>query len=84
MKTTRTQYLIAAALVGALAWPASAQEVLPFPPKPSGSIAGRTLKESVYSPLPETKRLHKADSTNILIVLIDDIGPGQCATPTAD
>ena len=79
MKTTRNKYLIAAALVGALAWPASAQEMLPFPPKPSGSIAGRTLQESVYSPLPETKRL-PADAPNILIVLIDDAGPGQCDT----
>ena len=25
---------------------------LPFPPKPSGSFAGRTLAESTYSPLP--------------------------------
>lgn len=29
-----------------------AQDVLPFPPKPSGSTAGRTLQESVYAPLP--------------------------------
>ena len=36
---------------------ASAQEVLPFPPKPSGSIANRTMQESVYSPLPATRRL---------------------------
>jgi len=48
---------------------------LPFPPKPSGSIAGRTMQESVYSPLPEEKRLPD-DAPNILIMLIDDAGPG--------
>ena len=31
---------------------AEAQEVLPFPPKPSGSTASRTMQESVYSPRP--------------------------------
>lgn len=55
---------------------ASAQEVLPFPPKPSGSIAGRTMQESVYSPLPDERRLPE-DAPNIIVVLIDDVGPGQ-------
>ncbi len=58
---------------------ASAQEILPFPPKPSGSTAGRTMQESVYSPLPAKKHLPK-DAPNILIVLIDDVGPGQTDT----
>jgi arylsulfatase A-like enzyme len=69
---------------------AIAQEVLPFPPKPSGSTAGRTMQDSVYSPLPATSRLPK-DAPNIIIVLIDDVGPGQSstfggeiATPTMD
>ena len=56
-----------------------AQEVLPFPPKPSGSTAGRTIQDSVYSPLPATHHLPK-DAPNILIVLIDDVGPGQTDT----
>ncbi|MCR9293670.1 MAG: sulfatase-like hydrolase/transferase, partial [bacterium] len=67
-----------------------AQEILPFPPKPSGSTAGRTIQESVYSPLPVTSRLPN-DAPNIIIVLIDDVGPGQSstfggeiATPTMD
>jgi len=71
----------------ATAW---AQEVLPFPPKPSGSIAGRTIQDSIYSPLPAVRHLPK-DAPNILIVLIDDVGPGQSstfggeiATPTMD
>ncbi|MEP7023022.1 MAG: arylsulfatase [Actinomycetota bacterium] len=55
-----------------------AQDVLPFPPKASGSIAGRTLQDSVYAPLPAPRRLPE-DVPNILIVLIDDAGP---ALPT--
>jgi len=77
-------------LAAALAQASWAQEILPFPPKPSGSIAGRTIQDSVYSPLPATRRLPK-DAPNILIVLIDDVGPGQSstfggeiATPTMD
>jgi arylsulfatase len=62
-----------------LALPAGAQEVLPFPPKASGSIAGPTMQESTYSPLPAVRRLPK-DAPNILIVLIDDVGPAQTDT----
>ncbi len=53
--------------------------VLPFPPVGSGSIAGRTLQESTYSPRPAPKRLHE-NSPNIVIVLIDDAGPGLPST----
>ena len=70
--------------------PPMAQEVLPFPPKPSGSIANRTMQESVYSPLPAPRHL-PAGAPNILIVLIDDAGPalpttygGEINTPTLD
>jgi arylsulfatase A-like enzyme len=70
--------------------PAMAQEVLPFPPKPSGSIANRTMQESVYGPLPAPRHL-PAGAPNILIVLIDDAGPalpttygGEINTPTLD
>ena len=48
--------------------------ILPFPPPPSGSIAGRTMQDSVYSPTPVTPRLPD-DAPNILITLIDDAGP---------
>ena len=54
-------------------------ETLPIPDPPSGSIAGRTLEESVYSPKPAPKPL-PADAPNILIVLIDDAGPGLPST----
>ena len=69
---------------------AHAQEVLPFKPKPSGSTAGRTIQESIYSPVPEQVRLPKG-APNIIIVLIDDSGPalpatfgGEVRTPTLD
>lgn len=53
--------------------------VLPFPPVPSGSIAGRTLAESTYHPREIPKRLHDG-TPNIVIVLIDDAGPGLPST----
>ncbi len=55
------------------------QEVLPFAPTPSASIAGRTLAESVYQRRVEPRRLPD-DAPNILIVLIDDAGPGLPST----
>ncbi len=58
---------------------AAKQDSLPFPAPPSGSIAGRTLQESVYSPKPAPRRLPD-DAPNIVIVLIDDAGPGLPST----
>jgi len=57
----------------------SKQDSLPFPPTPSASIAGRTMQESVYKRRVEPRRL-PADAPNILIVLIDDAGPGLPST----
>jgi arylsulfatase len=54
-------------------------DVLPFPPTPSASLAGRTLAESEYRRRVEPKRL-PSDAPNILIVLIDDAGPGLPST----
>ncbi len=51
------------------------QDALPFPPTPSASLAGRTMQESSYQRRAEPRRLHE-DSPNILVVLIDDAGPG--------
>jgi hypothetical protein len=67
------------ALLGALTGVSWAQEVLPFSPQPSGSIAGRTIQESIYNPLPPQSHLPK-DAPNIIIVLIDDVGPAQTDT----
>ena len=47
----------------------------PVPGSPSASIAGRTMQESVYSPRAE--RHLPEDAPNILIVIIDDVGPGS-------
>jgi arylsulfatase len=52
---------------------------LPFPPKPSGSIAGRTLADSTYAPLPPERHL-PPDVPNVLVVLIDDAGPALPST----
>ncbi len=59
--------------------PLGTREVLPFPPTPSASIAGRTMQESVYHRRVEPRQL-PADAPNILIVLIDDAGPGLPST----
>jgi arylsulfatase len=54
------------------------QDVLPFPPTPSASEAGLTMQTSTYNKRVDPDRLSK-DAPNILIVLIDDVGP---ATPS--
>jgi arylsulfatase len=53
--------------------------VLPFAPVPSASIAGRTLQESTYAQREVPRRL-PTDTPNIVIVLIDDAGPGLPTT----
>jgi arylsulfatase len=58
---------------------AFAQEVLPFPPAPSGSKAGITMEESVYKKRVEPKHLAEG-APNILIILMDDVGPGTPST----
>jgi arylsulfatase A-like enzyme len=54
-------------------------ESLPFPRTPSASTAGRTMQESIYKRRVEPRRLPE-DAPNILIVLIDDAGPGLPTT----
>src|SRR5271155_1940789 len=56
----------------------SAQEVLPFPTTPSASTAGMTMQGSIYKNRVETKHL-RSDAPNILIILMDDVGPGQAS-----
>ena len=73
-----------------LASSAGAQEILPFAPPPSASTAGLTIQDSVYKKRVEPK--HLADGApNILIILMDDVGPGtpstyggEINTPTLD
>ncbi|WP_222928097.1 arylsulfatase [Luteimonas viscosa] len=57
----------------------AAQDSLPFPRKTSGSTPGRTMQESVYKPSPAERHLPE-DAPNILIILVDDAGPGLPST----
>jgi arylsulfatase len=68
----------------------NAQDVLPFPPTPSASTAGLTMKDSIYKTRESKSRLPE-NAPNILIILIDDAGPGlpstyggEVHTPTLD
>lgn len=67
-----------ALLLMAAALPAP-QETLPFPPTPSASTPGLTIKDSVHKKRVATRRLPE-DAPNILIILIDDVGPGTAST----
>ncbi len=49
--------------------------VLPFPPAKGGSVARITMQESVYAPAPPERHLPD-DAPNVVVVLIDDAGPG--------
>src|SRR5450755_471879 len=84
MKTTATatRTLIVAlgcALGVMFSLTARAQEVLPFAPTPSASTAGLTMQDSIYKRRVDPKHL-PADAPNILIILMDDVGPGQAST----
>lgn len=78
-------WLAMAALSASVSW---AQEVLPFPPTPSASTPGITIQDSVYKKRVEPRRLAEG-APNILIILMDDVGPavpstygGEINTPT--
>ena len=90
MSHNASSSLCAAVLAMAFATATWAQEILPFPPTPSGSKAGLTIESSTYKKRVEPKRL--ADGApNILIILMDDVGAGtpstyggEIRTPTLD
>lgn len=86
----RALLIIFATTLIPLALPTDAQESLPFPPTPSASQAGLTIQTSTHKKRVATRRLPE-DAPNILVVLIDDVGPGtastyggEIATPTLD
>lgn len=56
-----------------------AQDVLPFPPVPSASIANETLAESTHKRRAQPDHLPK-DAPNIIIILMDDLGFGTPST----
>lgn len=65
-----------------------ARDSLPFPQPPSGSKAGATIADSVYSPNPPASHLPD-DAPNVLLIMLDDVGPalpetygGPIHTPT--
>lgn len=81
------QQTTSAGLPAATSTPATGSSV-PFPPTPSGSKAGPTIAESVYSPAKPVRRLPD-DAPNIVIIMLDDVGPalpdtfgGPIHTPT--
>lgn len=57
-----------------------AQDFLPFPPAPSGSLAGVMIEGTIYRKRIEPRR-HPADAPNILIILMDDLSNGTIGTP---
>ncbi|QVL33744.1 arylsulfatase [Telmatocola sphagniphila] len=59
--------------------PAIDGSILPFPPTPSGSTPGLTMQDSIYKKRVEPKRLAEG-APNILIILMDDLGPGTPST----
>ncbi len=76
--------LLLAALCGPLSIHAQAAtpddgSVLPFPPTPSASIAGQTLRESTHQRRVEKSHL-PADAPNIVVILLDDVGFGLADT----
>ncbi|MBX3421421.1 MAG: arylsulfatase [Pirellulaceae bacterium] len=56
-----------------------AQETLPFPPTPTASTAGLTIQDSVHKKRGTIDRL-PSGAPNVLIILIDDVGPGVAST----
>lgn len=56
-----------------------AQDVLPFPPVPSASIANETLAQSTHKRRAQPEHLPK-DAPNIIIILMDDVGFGTPST----
>jgi arylsulfatase len=79
MKPNTILTALSLALGAAFAPTAGAQEVLPFPPTPSASTAGLTMKDSIHKKRVTPSRLQPG-APNVLIILIDDVGPGTPST----
>jgi arylsulfatase A-like enzyme len=90
MRRNRFFTAISSGFFALCAIPTMAQESLPFPSPPSASTAGPTMQDSVHKWRVTPNRL-SADAPNILIILLDDTGPGlpstyggEIHTPTLD
>lgn len=79
MKNSPQQKFLAVLFLCGMALSAAAQEVLPFPPTPSASTPGLTMQDSIYKKRVEPQRL-STNAPNIVIILMDDVGPGQAST----
>jgi arylsulfatase len=79
MKTNWMFVYLVLGVAAAVVPMAHAQEVLPFPPTPSASTAGLTMQDSIHKKRATPSRLQPG-APNILIILIDDVGPGTPAT----
>ena len=79
MKIYSVFAVLSLALGYAFALRANAQEILPFPPTPTGSSPGLTIQDSTYKKRVEPKRLAEG-APNILVILMDDLGPGTPST----
>ncbi len=79
MKINSVFAVLSLALGYAFALRANAQEILPFPPTPTGSSPGLTIQDSTYKKRVEPKRLAEG-APNILVILMDDLGPGTPST----
>ena len=78
MRTIRTQTLVVIAILGALALPTRAQEVLPYPQQPFKGKIGRTAKESTPD-FPKGIEAPKG-APNVLLIMTDDVGFGASST----
>ena len=71
--------ILGLAPAGVISRSALAQEILPFPATPSASVAGLTMQDSTYKKR-ETPSHLQPGTPNVLIILIDDVGPGTPST----
>lgn len=68
-----------AIMLSCFATTAMAQDVLPFPQEKTASVAKHTLEASTHQKRNVQQHLPE-DAPNIVIVMIDDVGPGQAGT----
>ncbi len=90
MKFKATLATLVLLLSSALAGPAMAQDVLPYPPQPFKGKIGRTAKR-VHAGLPQAASTAPKGAPNVLLIMTDDVGfaasstfGGPIPTPTFD
>lgn len=74
-----SQIIVKLGVLSSVSGVAVAQTVLPFPAVKSQSIAKDTMAASTYKKTPQPSHL-PANAPNILIILMDDVGPGTPST----